>query len=106
MAKVILTKPAQIELGEIISAYTALAGVNSARKMVDRIYNTLSRLEDFPLSGHPILDQELFLKGYRFVVASPYLCIYEPVGEQVIVHHIVHGASNYPSLLKNNFTEM
>lgn len=105
MAKLILTKPAQMDLEEIVSIYANLAGANSARKMAERIYDAMSRLEDFPLSGHPIRDPELYLQGYRFVVASPYLCIYQPMGDKVVVHHIVHGASNYPSLLKGELTD-
>ena len=43
--------PAQGELEEIMSLYTSLAGIASARKIADSIYSPLEQLLRFPLSG-------------------------------------------------------
>ena len=45
--------PAQGELEEIAQLYLSLAGVQSARKITDKIYDALEQLTRFPLSGPP-----------------------------------------------------
>ena len=51
MAKLVILESAQRELEEIAMVHLNLVGPNSARKITDRILDTLSRLETFPLSG-------------------------------------------------------
>lgn len=100
MAKLILLDPAQRELEEIAQVHKDLVGPDSARKITDRIYHALARLEMFPLSGHIPQDRELRRDGYRLVVAGKYICVYRLIGDMVFVYHIAHGASNYPTLFK------
>ena len=50
MAKLVILEPAQRELEEIAALNMHLSGPSSARKITDKILNTLSRLESFPLS--------------------------------------------------------
>lgn len=100
MAELILLEPAQRELEEIAQLHMNLVGPNSARNITNLILDTLSRLETFPLSGHIPRDKELRSGGYRYVIASKYICVYRLIAETVYVYHIAHGASNYPSLFK------
>ena len=100
MAKVVILDPAQRELEEIAQVHYDLVGPNAARKITDRIYHALARLEMFPLSGHIPRDKELRRDGYRLVVAGKYICVYRLIGDMVFVYHIAHGASNYPTLFK------
>ena len=100
MAELVILEPAQRELEEIAQLHLGLAGPDSARKITGRILETLSRLERFPLSGHPLRDRGLQREGYRCVIAGKYLCIYRLVGDQVFVYHIAHGASCYPRLFR------
>lgn len=51
MAKLVLLEPAQRELEEIAQLHRNLVGPNSARKITNKIFDALSRLELFPLSG-------------------------------------------------------
>ena len=105
MAKLIILEPAQRELEEIAQLHLNLAGPNSARKITDLILDTLSRLEQFPLSGHIPQDKELRGNGYRYVIAGKYICVYRVIAENVFVYHIAHGASNYPTLFKRLLKE-
>lgn len=100
MADLVILAPAQRELEEIAQLHLRLSGPNSARRVTDLIYDTLGRLELFPLSGHLPRDRELRGGGYRYVIAGKYICIYRVIGDTVYVYHIAHGASNYPSLFK------
>ncbi len=105
MAELKILGPAQQELEEIAQLHLSLVGPNSARGITDRILDTLSRLEQFPLSGHVPQDKELRSGGYRYVIAGKYLCVYRLIGETVYVYHIAHGASNYPALFKQTLKE-
>ena len=112
MAKLVLLEPAQRELEEIAQLHRNLVGPNSARKITNKIFDALSRLELFPLSGSlsrlelfPLSgslprDKALLRDGYRYVVAGKYICVYRVLGDTVYVYHIAHGASNYPLLFK------
>ena len=51
MAKIEILESAQRELEAIAELHMNLVGPNSARKITDRILDSLSRLERFPLSG-------------------------------------------------------
>lgn len=105
MANVVILEPAQRELEEIAQLHMNLSGPNSARNITNRIFDTLSRLELFPLSGHIPQDKELRNSGYRYVIAGKYICVYRLIGETAYIYHIVHGASNYPTLFKRLLRE-
>ena len=100
MVKLVILEPAQRELEEIARVHLNLVGPNSARKITDRILNTLARLEQFPLSGVMPQDKDLRNSGYRYVIAGNYICVYRLLADTVYVYHIAHGASNYPVLFK------
>lgn len=59
MAKIEILESAQRELEAIAELHMNLVGPNSARKITDRILDSLSRLERFPLSGSLPRDAEL-----------------------------------------------
>ena len=105
MAKLVILEPAQRELEEIAQIHMNLVGPNSARNITNRILDTLSRLETFPLSGHIPQDKELRNGGYRYVIAGKYICVYRMIVETVSVYHIAHGASSYPTLFKRLLKE-
>ena len=97
MAKLVLLEPAQRELEEIAQLHRNLVGPNSARKITNKIFDALSRLELFPLSGSLPRDKALLRDGYRYVVAGKYICVYRVLGDTVYVYHIAYGASDYLS---------
>ena len=105
MAKLMLLDPAQRELEEIAQLHMNLVGPGSARKIVDEIWDTLSRLESFPLSGHIPRDRTLRQGGYRLVIAGKYICVYRCMGDAVLVYHIAHGARDYARLFQGMLEE-
>lgn len=100
MGKLVILESAQMDLEGIAQLHMNLAGPHSARKITDSIYHSLSRLEQFPLSGFTPDDRKLRNEGYRLVISEKYICIYQPVADNVFVYHIAHGASDYPVLFK------
>ena len=107
MAKLVILEPAQRELEEIATTHLKLSGPNSARKITDLIYDTIGRLERFPLSGHPPRDRWLERAGYRYVIAGKYIAVYRFMEAEdiVYIYHIAHGARTYPSLFKRLLKE-
>ena len=102
MAELVILEPAQQELEEIALMHLRLVGPNSARRITDLLYDTIERLEQFPLSGHPPRDRWLDREGYRYVIAGKYIAVYRFIEAEdaVFIYHIVHGARNYPALFK------
>ena len=105
MAKLVILEPAQRELEEIAFLHLNLSGPNSAKSITDLIYDTLERLECFPLSGHIPRDRWLARENYRYVIAGKYIAVYRLIENTVYVYHIAHGASNYPSMFKRLLKE-
>lgn len=107
MAELVILPPAQQELEEIALVHLHLSGPDSARKITDLIYDTLGRLERFPLSGHPARDRWLAKAGYRIVIAGKYIAVYRFLKreDRVYVYHIAHGSKEYPVLFKRLLKE-
>ena len=95
--------PAQYELEEIALLHKNLSGPESARKITDEMFSAMERLTRFPLSAPLIRDVELRRLGYRYVVVKNYLMFYRLIGDTVYVYHIVHGRTDYPTLLRTAY---
>lgn len=92
--------PAQRELEEIARVYLELAGAESARKVTDQILDSLERLKTYPLSGSLPRDRWLRDAGYRLIISGKFIAVYRLIESTVYVYHIAHGATDYPTLLK------
>lgn len=98
--KLAILTPAQRELEEIARVYLELAGADSARKITGQILDSLERLKTYPLSGSVSRDRWLREAGYRLVISGKFIAVYRLIERTVYVYHIAHGASDYPTLLK------
>ena len=98
--KLAILTPAQRELEEIARVYLELAGADSARKITGQILDSLERLKTYPLSGSVPRDRWLREAGYRLVISGKFIAVYRLIERTVYVYHIAHGASEYPTLLK------
>lgn len=97
--KLELLTPAQRELEEIALVHMELVGVESARKITDRIYGALDHLRSHPNMGAACTDKMLRSGGYRMLICGHYLCVYRLFGKTVFVYHVVDGRANYNRLL-------
>lgn len=98
--KIELLAPALKELEEITEYHLLMVGSISARKIIDKILNSLARLEEFPLSCPYVPDPELKNEGYRMLVCDKYVCIYRIIGDTVYIYHIAPGAAEYGKLIQ------
>lgn len=95
--------PAQYELEEIALLHKSLSGAESARNITDGLYAAMERLARFPLTAPLIRDPELRRLGYRYVIVKNYLLFYRLIGDTVYIYHIVHGKTDYPTMLRTEY---
>ena len=98
--RVELLNPAWNELDIISDFHLATAGPASAKKITDKIFVSLERLETFPLSAPYVPDKQLKEKEYRMLVCGKYVCIYRLIGEVVYIYHIANSRMEYSKLIK------
>jgi len=74
---------------------------SAALNLLNKIENTISKLEDFPLMGSVPKDSLLQYKGYRVLIIEKYLVFYV-VNEsdlEIEIRRIIHGKRKYDFLL-------
>jgi toxin ParE1/3/4 len=86
MAQIIWTEPALLDLEEI-AEYIALDKVSAAKKLVQRVFLSIDRLEQFPNSGRK--PPELEQSRYREVVVNPCRIFYRVDGEKVFILYAI-----------------
>lgn len=98
--KLIYLRPAKDDILDIARYYIENVGVNSARKITNKIEETINSLRNFPLMGSVHPDPILGAHGYRkLVVSSPYVCIYKLIDDVIYIYRIVNAKTDYPKLL-------
>ena len=96
--KIKLLDSAWKDLDEIADIHLNLVGVNSARRITDKILNTSELLESNPYLGVEPKYSNIADHGYRMLICEKYLCFYK-VGTDIIeIYHIADGRRDYPSL--------
>lgn len=86
MAEVIWTSPALNDLNEI-AEYIALTNLSAAKKLTQKIFDKISRLENHPESGKR--PQELVNLNYREVNANPCRIFYKVDNDKVYILHVM-----------------
>ena len=85
MACLIWTEPAIRDLEEIAD-YIALDNEDAARRFVQRVFASVSRLENFPLSGKR--PKELPEGRYREIFMPPCRIFYRVATDTVYILHV------------------
>ncbi len=88
MACVIWTEPSIRDLEEIAD-YIALENADAARRLVKRVFDIVSRLENFPLSGKR--PKELPDGRCREIIVPPCRIFYRCAKETVYVLHVMRS---------------
>jgi len=88
MARLIWTEPALLDLNEI-AEYIALDDFSAAKKLVEKIFERVERLELFPESGR----QPPELKGlpYREIIVGPCRIFYRIEEDRVYILYVMRG---------------
>lgn len=86
MAEVIWTAPALDELNEVVE-YIALSNIAAAKKLTQKIFDKISRLESHPESGKKPV--ELSNLNYREININPCRIFYKIDAEKVYILHVM-----------------
>ncbi|WP_294409679.1 type II toxin-antitoxin system RelE/ParE family toxin [uncultured Ruminococcus sp.] len=98
--KLELLATAWSELEHIADIHMSLSGAVSAKKITDKILDTLELLRYSPQLG--VLCSEPLLKydNYRKIICGKYLCFYRVIADTIYIYHIVDGRSDYPKIFE------
>ncbi|MBD0409414.1 type II toxin-antitoxin system RelE/ParE family toxin [Pseudoalteromonas distincta] len=86
MAEIIWTNPALDDLNDI-AEYIALSNLQSAKKLVAKIFAKVERLELFPESGKKPI--ELANLNYLELVVNPCCIFYKKDNDKVYILHVM-----------------
>jgi toxin ParE1/3/4 len=86
MAEIIWTNPALDDLNDI-AEYIALSNLQSAKKLVSKIFEKVERLELFPESGKKPI--ELANLNYLELVVNPCCIFYKKDNDKVYILHVM-----------------
>lgn len=99
MAEVIWTEPALQGL-DAIAEYIALDNPAAASNLVQEIFDTVERLEDFPQSGR--IPPELPGSVYREIVVPPCRIFYREDEKRVFVLYVMREERQLRSYMLGN----
>ena len=88
MAHLIWTEPALNDLEEI-AEYIALENTTAARKLIQKMFNTIERLENHPDSGKK--PPELEDMSYREVIVNPCRIFYKHENENIYILYVMRA---------------
>jgi len=93
--KLVILKEALQDIDSISDHLILFSGAESARKTINSILDSISKLEEFPYMGarhnYPILaDQE-----YRKLVCGEYVAVYKVIEDTVFIYRIVKWKTDY-----------
>ncbi|ASP49767.1 type II toxin-antitoxin system RelE/ParE family toxin [Cognaticolwellia beringensis] len=86
MAEVIWTSPALDDLNDV-AEYIALSNLIAAQKLVQKVFDKVSRLESYPESGKR--PAELINLNYREVIVNPCRIFYKTESDKVYILHVM-----------------
>ncbi|MDD4172374.1 MAG: type II toxin-antitoxin system RelE/ParE family toxin [Syntrophomonas sp.] len=99
-AKVEILTPALNDIDRIADYHLLAVGPISAGIITDKLLDSIEKLGEFPLMGTEHSDAVLQKEGYRKLVCGEYICVYRLIDATVYIYRVVHGATNYPKLLR------
>ncbi|MDP3589457.1 MAG: type II toxin-antitoxin system RelE/ParE family toxin [Methylobacter sp.] len=88
MAQVIWTEPALLDLSEI-AEYIALDKPDAAGRLVNHVFSSVGRLEQFPESGR--MPPELERSKYREIIVAPCRILYRVDQDKVYIVYVMRG---------------
>ena len=98
MAQIIWTEPALLDLNEI-AEYIALDKAGAASQLVQTIFSTTERLEQFPESGRK--PPELKKSRYREIIVDPCRIFYRIEQEKIYILYVMRSERKLRKYLLN-----
>ncbi len=84
------------DIKEISLYHLTIVGKQSSQNIMDKIFDKIEQLEDFPLMGSLHNDPLLSSQGYRKLICNEYICVYRLIEEVIYIYRVVHRTTDYP----------
>lgn len=98
--RIIVSETAYADLDETLSYIASdLHSPGAAGKLIDRIFDSMERLDEFPLIGSAADNDILNAKGYRLLPVDNFIVFYIPKGEEVHIVRIIYGRRDWETIL-------
>ena len=86
MAQIIWTEPALENLNDL-AEYIAVSNPQAAKQLVQKVFDKVERLEQFPDSGR--IPVEISTLNYRELIVNPCRVFYKVENESVYILHVL-----------------
>ena len=98
MAQIIWTEPALLDL-DAIAEYIALDKPGAAKRLVQKVFSTTDRLEQFPESGRK--PPEFKKSRYREIIVEPCRIFYRIEKEKIYILYLMRSEKQLRKYLLN-----
>lgn len=95
MMKLDILEIARKDIWNIAQKHKTLVGVNSGKKITDKIRNYLGLLKNNPYLGKECTEYPLNDKNFRCLICGVYLCFYKIEENRIVVYRIIDGRTDY-----------
>ena len=103
MVRLTWTEPAVLDL-EAIADYIAIENPIAAKKIVKKVFKTISELKQFPNMGHLIPELE-DIPNYQEFIVPPCRIMYKLTNDHVFILHVLRSERLFrPGILMDRET--
>lgn len=76
-----------------------MTGINSAKKLRKKIFETTARLKTFPQLGKLVTKEKFKKYGIRFLIHSHYKIFYRVIGDEIMIVNVADTRTNLGELI-------
>jgi toxin ParE1/3/4 len=100
MRKIKISEDAYFDVEEMFS-YISKDSKSAAKDLRNRIYESIKRLNEFPFMYPAVQEDDApgAERGYRYMVANPYIVFYRVQDDSIIVARVLHTKQNWLHML-------
>ena len=103
---IFISDAAYADMDEIFSYISSnLYSPDAAGKLLDKIFDSMAPLGDFPLIGAIPNNNVLATQGYRLLTVDNFIIFYIPKDNEVQIVRIIYGRRDWETILVNEGTK-
>lgn len=91
------------EIWEYISF--ELCNPQAAENIVNKVMDTIDKLEDFSEIGAPLSSVTDMESDYRYLISENYMIFYRVIEQNVYIDRILHGRRDYLRILFSDLSQ-
>jgi toxin ParE1/3/4 len=101
--RVVVSDAAYADLDDTFSYISSdLCAPGAAAKLIDKIFDSMELLNDFPLIGAIPNNKILAAQNYRLLTVDNFIVFYIPKDNEVHVIRIIYGRRDWETIIGND----